>query len=228
MAQTVSATLERNDPKAIMAKFVTSLAQRDTNKLMACFDTNVQFRALVPSGFRERNGSQQAVALLQDWFQEAQRLELVQNHVHTVSHRTFISYLFREYYSDSESEIIEQHAFCDITNGVIQSMDVLCSGHLTESGIATSSGEYHKFDAGDIGCGSGLPEEFRHQIESIPVGHLLEVTTGDPSAKEDLPSLARLLGHEVISVKSSDKGKTIVIVKRSSSSGSQTKGDQKE
>ena len=98
MAQTVAATLERNDPKAIMAKFVTSLAQRDTNKLMACFDTNVQFRALVRSGFREGNGSQQAVALLQDWFQEAQRLELVQNHVHTVSHRTYNSYLFREYY----------------------------------------------------------------------------------------------------------------------------------
>jgi TusA-related sulfurtransferase/uncharacterized OsmC-like protein len=74
--------------------------------------------------------------------------------------------------------------------------------------------EAHKYDAGDLGCGNGLPQEFRRQINSIPVGHVLETTTRDPSAKEDLPSLARLLGHEVISVHTADKGKTVVVIRR--------------
>ena len=82
--------------------------------------------------------------------------------------------------------------------------------------------ELHKYDAGELGCGNGLPQEFRRQINSIPEGHVLEVTTRDPAAREDLPSLARLLGHEVISIKTDDNGSTIVAVKkhRSGPSGS--------
>jgi TusA-related sulfurtransferase len=75
----------------------------------------------------------------------------------------------------------------------------------------------HKYDAGDLGCGNGLPQEFRRQINSIATGDVLEVTTRDPAAREDLPSLARLLGHEVISVKTGDNGNTIVTVKRRAS-----------
>jgi TusA-related sulfurtransferase/uncharacterized OsmC-like protein len=71
-----------------------------------------------------------------------------------------------------------------------------------------------KYDAGDLGCGDGLAQEFRRQVDSIPVDHLLEVTTRDPSAKEDLPSLARLLGHEVVSTETSGDGKTVVMVRR--------------
>lgn len=78
--------------------------------------------------------------------------------------------------------------------------------------------EVHKYDAGNLGCGDGLPQEFRRQVNSIPVGHILEVTTDDPSAREDLPSLARLLGHEVLSVKTANNGKTIVVVRRGASS----------
>ena len=74
--------------------------------------------------------------------------------------------------------------------------------------------EPHKYDAGDIGCGNGLPQEFRHRVNIIPVGHVLEVTTRDPSAKEDLPSLARLLGHEVISIETADDGNTVVAIRR--------------
>jgi TusA-related sulfurtransferase/uncharacterized OsmC-like protein len=85
---------------------------------------------------------------------------------------------------------------------------------LPKSGITTCKQEPHKYDAGDLGCGDGLPQEFRRQVNSIPPGHILEVTTRDPSAKEDLPSLARLLGHEIISVRTADNGDTVVVVRR--------------
>jgi TusA-related sulfurtransferase/uncharacterized OsmC-like protein len=85
----------------------------------------------------------------------------------------------------------------------------------------------HRYDAGDLGCGDGLPQEFRRQINSIPAGDDLELTTRDPSAKEDLPALARLLGHEVISVKTGDKGTTTVIVRRNPASSESAKKEEK-
>jgi TusA-related sulfurtransferase/uncharacterized OsmC-like protein len=85
---------------------------------------------------------------------------------------------------------------------------------LPKTGIMPCKQEPHKYDAGDLGCGDGLPQEFRRQVNSIPPGHILEVTTRDPAAKEDLPSLARLLGHEIISVKTADNGDTVVVVRR--------------
>jgi TusA-related sulfurtransferase len=91
-------------------------------------------------------------------------------------------------------------------------MDLLCSGHRPET--RTQVSDVHHFDAGDLGCSSGLPEEFRRQIDSIPVGSILEVSTRDPSAREDLPSLTRLLGHRVVSVSSSPDGSTVLVVQR--------------
>lgn len=84
----------------------------------------------------------------------------------------------------------------------------------------------HRYDAGGMGCGDGLPQEFRRQINSIPAGDDLELTTRDPSAKEDLPALSRLLGHEVISVKTGDDGSTIVVVRRKLASSESAKKEE--
>ncbi len=59
-----------------------------------------------------------------------------------------------------------------------------------------------------------MPQEFRRQVSAIPVGHVLEVVARDPSAKEDLPALARLLGHEVLSIETAADGSVVIAVKR--------------
>src|SRR5215210_1049115 len=71
------------------------------------------------------------------------------------------------------------------------------SGSGSSSGAEEQPGRVHTFDAGDLSCATGLAEEFRRQIQGIPLGDELLVTTGDPSAKEDLPPLARMRGHAV-------------------------------
>ena len=89
-----------------------------------------------------------------------------------------------------------------------------------ESGSGSSSraeqqpGGVHTFDAGDLSCATGLAEEFRRQIQRIPLGDELLVTTGDPSAKEDLPPLARMMGHTVRSIESSRDGSLVIDVER--------------
>jgi len=58
----------------------------------------------------------------------------------------------------------------------------------------------HDFDAGELGCGTGLPGEVRRRLAALPIGERLRIATRDPSAREDLPALARLLGQRVVAV----------------------------
>ncbi len=192
--------------------FVSALAGRDSERIARCLHPEVQLRALVPSGFQESQGVTAVMARLQSWFGQAESIEILKKEVYHVADRLRIHYRFLERYSDSDSEIIEQDAYCDVRRGLISAIDFLCSGHLPEQRIEAINLRY--YDAGELGCGSGLPQEFRRQIGAIPIGSVLEVIARDPAAKEDLPSLARLLGHLVLSVKTSTDGKTVVAVQR--------------
>ncbi len=191
--------------------FVVALSDRNSERLQACFHPEARMRALVPSGFQELKGPSAVVGRLISWFSEAESLQVNEKNVHMVADRVHIRYRFRERYSDGESDVIEQDAYCGLREGQIVAMDLLCSGHRPEPGEVAG---VRRFDAGDLGCSSGLPEEFRRRIEAIPVGSMLEILTRDPSAKEDLPSLARLLGHRPISTKSSSDGGTVLVVQR--------------
>jgi TusA-related sulfurtransferase len=92
------------------------------------------------------------------------------------------------------------------------SFDLLCSGFHSLRQPATSG--VHEFDAGTLGCADGLAGEFRTQIGIIPVGDVLIVTARDPAAREDLPSLARMMGHTVRSVETPGDGRLLMTVER--------------
>jgi TusA-related sulfurtransferase len=77
-----------------------------------------------------------------------------------------------------------------------------------------SSVETHEFDAGTMGCTDGLAPEFRRRIGAIPVGDVLVVTARDPAAKEDLPPLARMMGHTVRSIEAAGDGRLLITVER--------------
>jgi TusA-related sulfurtransferase len=71
----------------------------------------------------------------------------------------------------------------------------------------------HDVDAGDLGCGNGLAAEVRRQLALVGVGDRLRVAARDPAAREDLPALARLLGHRVLSLEH-DGGTTTITLER--------------
>lgn len=203
--------LEREE-KAAGEALIEALATRDSKRLRAVLHPDAHLRALVPSGFKESVGSDAVAARLESWFVEAERLTVVSKRVSYVSDRLRVQYRFDEVYPDGDSETVEQDAYCGVREGRIDSIDLLCSGHLP--GPVTSGTEIRRFDAGELGCGSGLPQEFRRRISALPVGGILETASRDPAAKEDLPALARMLGHQVLSATTSPEGVTIVIVKR--------------
>ena len=197
--------------EATAEEFVVALSDRDLGRLESCFHPDVRMHALVPSGLQELEGPSAVAAKFNSWFAEAESVQVLEKNIYKVADRLHVRYRFRERYSDGEAEIIEQDAYFDLRDGSIIAISLLCSGHRPEPNDEARI--THRFDAGDLGCSSGLPEEFRRQIDAIPVGAVLEVATRDPSAKEDLPSLSRLLGHRVISVKGSPDG-TVLTVQR--------------
>jgi TusA-related sulfurtransferase len=205
----------RPDSPAVSAvgeEFIAALADRDLERLERCFDSNACLRALVPSGPQEHQGSGTIAAQFLGWFHQPDRLEVLEQRVDWVSDRLHVRYRFREDYTDGDTEVIEQNAFCELKDQKIVAMDLVCSGHRPQQ--RGPEVEIHQYDAGELGCGSGLPQAFRQEIGTVPVGAILEVQTRDPSAKEDLPSLARLLGHRVLSVESLPGGGTKLAVQR--------------
>ena len=88
------------------------------------------------------------------------------------------------------------------------------SGSLPDPESELGENGTHRFDAGNLGCADGLAGEFRGRIGGIPIGDLLVVTARDPAAKEDLPALARMMGHAVRSIETSGDGRLQVTVER--------------
>ncbi|HVL27472.1 MAG TPA: sulfurtransferase TusA family protein [Acidimicrobiales bacterium] len=74
--------------------------------------------------------------------------------------------------------------------------------------------EVHELDAGDLGCGTGLPRAFADRIRSIPVGDVLRTVVSDSAAREDLPALARMMGHRVQAIEDAPDGRLVITVER--------------
>lgn len=69
-------------------------------------------------------------------------------------------------------------------------------------------------DVGDMSCGEGLPMEFRRNMQALEVGSTVEFVVRDPSAKEDLVPLARMMGHRIVSEEELADGALSVVVER--------------
>lgn len=191
--------------------FLEALTARDFESVEASLDPDIRFRGLLPGGLRELSGAAAVTDQLRSWFEEADAFEVEEIVAEDIADRLRISYRFRLHDEDGWA-VIEQQAFCDVDDGRIERIDLVCSGFRPVA--EPEAGDVHRFNAGELGCADGLAQEFRRRIRAIPVGDALVVATRDPAAKEELPSLARLLGNTVRSVESLDDGWLQIRVER--------------
>jgi TusA-related sulfurtransferase len=194
--------------------FVGAIARRDFDGLRAAMAEAVRFRLLVPKGPQGHTGAAETVGRFVGWFGGARELRLESSSVETVSGRLALVYRFRLLDADGW-QVIEQHLMADVApDGRLEAIDLLCSGFLRDPESEIGTNGTHRFDAGNLGCADGLAGEFRRRIGEIPIGDVLEVTARDPAAKEDLPPLARMMGHAVRSVETPGDGRLLVTVER--------------
>ncbi len=194
--------------------FVKAVAGRDFEGLRAAMADDVRFRLLVPKGPQAQEGAAETVRRFVGWYAEADELRLESSSVDTVAGRLVLSYRFRVRDADGR-RVIEQHLVADVAaDGRLETIDLLCSGFLPDAELESASDGTHRFDAGNLGCADGLAAEFRRRIQGIPLGDALMVTARDPAAKEDLPSLARMMGHAVRSIEAPGDGRLLITVER--------------
>jgi TusA-related sulfurtransferase len=193
--------------------FLDALVRRDFEALEAMLDPAVHFHALVPGEAITAANAKEAASCFRRWFGDKTDIEILDHKVETLADRLQIEFRARVM-KVGTPHLVSQSLSGDVEHGKFATLNLRCAGFRPET-AAPSDDTSHLFDAGDLGCGSGLPREFRRRMAQLPVGHVLEIVTGDPSAREDLPSMARLLGHRVRSVESGADGKTHIRVERS-------------
>ena len=196
--------------------FVEALTRRDFAAVEATLSPAVHFRGLLPSEVVEVQDPAAVVERLTAWFGAAERFEVQEASARAVADRMRVRYRFRlrphPFVPESGWHVIEQLAFCQTADGKIAALNLLCTGFRPEPEI--ESGVLHTFDAGTMGCADGLAGEFSRRIKSVAVGDVLTVVARDPAAKEDLPSLARMMGQQVLSVDQNDDGSLSITVER--------------
>jgi TusA-related sulfurtransferase len=206
-ATDVAATAE----PAPARKFLELLAARDFERLAASLASDAHARFLLPHGLEEYDGKDAIVDRIRSWFGSATVFDLTSSTEDEVGLRHRISWRF-SVVRDGSRQVIEQLVYLDLGHQGIERIDLLCSGFQAEPSV--DAGPTQIFDAGDMGCADGLAQEFRRQIAKVSIGGSLEVVVSDPAAKEDLPSLARLLGQRITSTEAHDDGRLTITVER--------------
>jgi TusA-related sulfurtransferase len=189
---------------------VDAVVARDASGLGAVLAPDVLLRALIPSRLREAAGRDEATELIMSWFCDATSVRQLDRSTATVGPRQRFSYRLAVI-EQGRSYEVEQIGHLSVAQGLVERLDLVCSGFqpVTVAQAATQT-----FEAGTLGCGDGLPRAFREQMGAIGIGDRLEVVARDPAAKADLPSLARLMGHVVISAEDLPDGRSQIIVER--------------
>jgi TusA-related sulfurtransferase len=214
---TVQATESRDRSRElhdVATAFLNALTTRDFAAARSVLADELPMRMLVPAGLMSDVGADATIGRISSWFTDADPLEVEASSAVVVAGRAAVTYRLR-LHKPTGWYLIEQHLMLDVdADGRIMAIDLLCSGFRSITPDEAGSDLRHRYDAGDLGCADGLAGQFRQQIQHIPIGHVLVVSTTDPAAKEDLPSLARLMGHVVVSIESSGDGRTLISVER--------------
>jgi hypothetical protein len=124
---TVSEVILQDQTIAIGESFLTALASRDFDRLKACFHSQVSFRALVPRGVCEGADAQEATGWLRHWFGDADEFQVLMSSAERVADRLHMAYRIR-LHEDRGWQVIEQQAYCIASLGLIETMNLVCSG----------------------------------------------------------------------------------------------------
>lgn len=191
-----------------LAELVNALVARDFDRLAGSFAPDVRLGAALPGEVAEAATPAAAAGLFRDWYGDAEELHMLSSASERLGRTTTFAFRLRVLKPRGWSVIAKAGA-CELAGGKVLSLRLACTGFQYEE-----AGPANVFDAGDLGCGSGLPAAFRERIDGVAVGQQLEVIARDPSARQDLPALARMLGHRVLSIETGHDGTIVFQVER--------------
>jgi len=127
---------EATPASSLAHRFATALAAKDAAALRSLFASEVDFRALTPGRAWEARTPDAVIdeVILGSWFEPGDVIRQVESVQHgQVGPRTRIGYRLRVE-SAGQAYTVEQQAYCDLSDGKITWLRVLCSGFVPVAG----------------------------------------------------------------------------------------------
>ena len=121
---------EATPASSLAHRFAAALAAKDAAALRSLFASEVDFRALTPGRAWEASTRDAVIdeVILGSWFEPGDVIRQVEAVQHgQVGPRTRIGYRLRVE-SAGQAYTVEQQAYCDLSDGKITWLRVLCSG----------------------------------------------------------------------------------------------------
>jgi tRNA 2-thiouridine synthesizing protein A len=185
-----------------LERMIDALESRDLTVLEGVFAEHVQLRASLPQRDVQRSGRAEAAALMVGWFTDATDIARVYGAVDTVGDVWHAGYRFtlREAGADL---VVEQHAYCRISDGLIASVRVMCSG-FRPAGVEDAGADASLHAVGD-GCATLTPR-IAAAMRELESGQVLAVLTDDPAAPDGIAAWSRMTGHEIVATTTESDG----------------------
>ena len=190
---TDSETTADERAQALSSQFTQALVRQDFVALAACFSAETRFRALVPRGFREASGAEEAAHYFQLWFGSADRVDLLDSSIEPVVDRYHLAWRARVHDAAGQ-RVVEQQAYTTLRDERFADFALLCSGFRIESPAERPSA---MLEGGDASCATLTPM-IATRVRSLDPGQILEVITTEPTAAADLTSWTKLTGNELL------------------------------
>jgi hypothetical protein len=120
----------------VCQEYLEAFKSRDFSHVERLLSPHLRFRALIPGNngtgeLRTAESCSGAVKYLKGWFGDCDHFEVLASEVRPLGARYHISYRLRMHGADGW-QLCEQRSFCDLDNGKIAGLDLLCSGFLKD------------------------------------------------------------------------------------------------
>lgn len=123
-------------PWPVAGRLLDALTRRDFAGIRDCLEDDVTFRALVPPGLVELDGSEDVVARFATWFGGADAFEVLDASLGQIGDRIHARWTVRMTpAAPGTARVAEQHVYTRGTDR-ITSVDLLCSGFHQENGVS--------------------------------------------------------------------------------------------
>jgi TusA-related sulfurtransferase len=175
-----------------VATLITALAARDRGALESRFAEQATMRALLPRRVVDAAGPVAIAAEILSWFEDAPQIEPVHTEVGAVGDVWHAAFRF-DLGGMDVPRVVEQHAYCTVTDGRIDRLRIICSGFRPARAPAPDQ----RIDALGDGCATLTPR-IAAAMRALGPGEVLAVLTDDPSAPEGIAAWSRLTGHRVV------------------------------
>jgi hypothetical protein len=114
--------------QTVVEQLVEAVGSRNREGLRTIVGADAHMRALIPPGPVSSDGPDEISERYDSWFGWLADVELVSSSVEHLAGRWRFSYRLKVRNDDGQTMIVEQQGFCDVADGHITGLDLVCSG----------------------------------------------------------------------------------------------------